>query len=33
MVAVNGKTVVEKKWLTFPTEKEIVEAVAQELGR
>jgi selenoprotein W-related protein len=32
-VAVNGKTVVKKQWLSFPTEKEIVEAVAKELGR
>jgi hypothetical protein len=25
--------VVKKQWLSFPTEKEIVEAVAKELGR
>ncbi len=29
----NGKTVVKKQWLTFPTEQEIVDAVAKELGR
>jgi hypothetical protein len=29
---VNGKTVVKKETFTFPTEKEIVEAVSRELG-
>ena len=29
----NGKTVVKKQTLAFPTEKEIVDAVSQELGR
>jgi len=31
-VAVNGKTVVKKQTLAFPTEKEIVEAVSREIG-
>jgi len=29
---VNGKTVVRKQTLAFPTEKEIVDAVSQALG-
>jgi selenoprotein W-related protein len=32
-VAVNGRPVVKKETLAFPTEKEIVEAVSRELGR
>ena len=28
----NGKTVVKKQTLFFPSEKEIVEAVSRELG-
>jgi len=31
-VSVNGKTVVRKQTLAFPTEKEIVDAVSQALG-
>ena len=31
-IAVNGKTVVKKQSLLFPTEKEIVEAVSREIG-
>jgi selenoprotein W-related protein len=31
-VAVNGRTVVKKQTLAFPTEKEIVDAVSRELG-
>jgi selenoprotein W-related protein len=31
-VAVNGKTVVKKQTLMFPTEKEIVDAVSRALG-
>lgn len=31
-VSVNGKTVVKKQSLAFPTEQEIVNAVARELG-
>jgi hypothetical protein len=29
---VNGKTVVKKQSLEFPTEKEIVDAVSREVG-
>lgn len=32
-IAVNGKPVVKKETLAFPTEKEVVEAVSRELGR
>jgi hypothetical protein len=32
-VAVNGKPVVKKETFVFPTEKDIVEAVARELER
>jgi len=32
-VAVNGKPVVKKETIAFPTEKEVVEAVSRELGR
>ncbi len=32
-VSVNGKTVVKKQTLAFPTEQEIVDAVSRELGR
>ncbi len=32
-VAVNGRTVVKKETLAFPTEREILDAVAKELGR
>jgi len=31
-IAVNGKTVVKKQSLFFPSEKEIVEAVSREIG-
>jgi hypothetical protein len=30
---VNGKTVVRKQTLAFPTEKEIVDAVSRQIGR
>jgi selenoprotein W-related protein len=30
---VNGKTVVRKETVAFPTEKEVVDAVSKELGR
>ncbi len=32
IVAVEGKPVVKKESLAFPTEREIVEAVAREIG-
>jgi selenoprotein W-related protein len=32
-IAVDGKTVVKKESLGFPTEKQVVDAVAKELGR
>jgi selenoprotein W-related protein len=32
-IAVNGKTVWKKETVAFPTEKEVVEAVAREFGR
>jgi hypothetical protein len=32
-VAVNGKVVAWKASFSFPTEKEIIEAVSRELGR
>jgi len=32
-IAVNGKTVLKKETVAFPTEKEIVDAVSRELGR
>jgi selenoprotein W-related protein len=32
-VSVNGKAVVKKESVAFPTEKEVVEAVSRELGR
>ncbi len=31
-VAVNGQVVIKKQTLAFPTEKEIVDAVAKALG-
>lgn len=31
-VAVEGRTVVRKQSLAFPTEREVVDAVARELG-
>jgi selenoprotein W-related protein len=32
-IAVDGKTVLKKESLGFPTEKEVVDAVAKALGR
>jgi selenoprotein W-related protein len=32
-VSVNGKAVVKKESLAFPTEAQVVEAVSRELGR
>ncbi len=32
-ISVNGKSVVKKESLAFPTEREVVDAVARELGR
>ncbi len=32
-VAVDGRTVVRKDGLAFPTEQEVVDAVARALGR
>jgi selenoprotein W-related protein len=32
-IAVDGKTVLKKESLGFPTDKEVVDAVAKELGR
>ncbi len=31
-VAVDGRTVVKKQSLAFPTEQEVVDAVSRELG-
>jgi selenoprotein W-related protein len=31
-VAVDGRTVVKKESLAFPTEREVVDAVAREVG-
>ncbi|NMO15565.1 hypothetical protein HPC49_22925 [Pyxidicoccus fallax] len=33
VVAVDGKVVIEKKTLAFPTEQEIVDAVSKVIGR
>lgn len=32
-IAVDGKTVLKKESLAFPTEQQVVEAVAKEIGR
>ena len=32
-IAVDGKTVLKKETMAFPTEQQVVEAVAKELGR
>lgn len=32
-IAVDGRTVLKKETMAFPTEQQVVEAVAKELGR
>lgn len=32
-IAVDGKTVLKKESLAFPTEQQIVDAVSKEMGR